>query len=233
MATVVQLRRTAQIQPDPAEKWRGGGMAVVVVASPAVGSGKTTLAAHLAVQAQHAGTGPVVVLDMATDGAVEKWRDMRGDRGPAVYHAPPLKLAETLLSLKDDGVRLCIVDTPAIADATSLGHAIAVADLILMPVRMRTREVGKASKLCKAIVSDGIVVVPCVRVQADEEQMFHDVFRRLIVTGSSIPRSIEQSSDFTAAMQEGGTVAENRKESRAAEEIARLWQDLRKILYDL
>lgn len=233
MATVVQLRNTAQAQPDPAENWRGGGMAVVVVASPMAGSGKTTLAAHLAVQAQQAGTGPAVLLDMATDGAVQKWRDMRGDRGPAVYHAPPLKLAETLLSLKDDGIRLCIVDTPAIADATSLSHAIAVADLVLMPVRMRTREVSKAIKLCKAIVSEGIMVVPRVRVQDNEETMVGDVLERMVISGASLPSIIGQSSDFTTSMQEGGTVAENRKESRAAEEIKKLWQALRKILYDL
>ena len=46
-------------------------MRVLALASQKGGSGKTTLSGHLAVQAQRAGAGPVVLIDIDPQGRVK------------------------------------------------------------------------------------------------------------------------------------------------------------------
>ena len=48
-------------------------MHVLVLASQKGGSGKTTLSGHLAVEADHAGIGPVALLDTDPQGSLSHW----------------------------------------------------------------------------------------------------------------------------------------------------------------
>jgi cellulose biosynthesis protein BcsQ len=54
-------------------------MHVIAVASQKGGSGKTTLAGHIAVQAELAGAGPVAVVDTDPQGSLSDW--CRSDAG--------------------------------------------------------------------------------------------------------------------------------------------------------
>ena len=61
-------------------------MRVLALASQKGGSGKTTLSGHLAVQAQLAGAGPVVLIDIDPQGSLTGWMRLRRPRpaaGPA------------------------------------------------------------------------------------------------------------------------------------------------------
>ena len=48
-------------------------MRVLALVSLKGGSGKTTLAAHLAVQADESGAGPLVLMDTDTHGGLTDW----------------------------------------------------------------------------------------------------------------------------------------------------------------
>ena len=48
-------------------------MKVVAVASQKGGSGKTTLAGHIAVQAERMGAGPVAMIDTDPQGSLAEW----------------------------------------------------------------------------------------------------------------------------------------------------------------
>ncbi len=52
-------------------------MHVIVVASRKGGAGKTTLAGHLAVQAERQGDGPVALLDTDSQGSLADWWNLR------------------------------------------------------------------------------------------------------------------------------------------------------------
>src|SRR3569623_879979 len=58
-------------------------MRVLAMASQKGGSGKTTLSGHLAVQAQLAGAGPVVLIDIDPQGSLSDWWNARHDEYPA------------------------------------------------------------------------------------------------------------------------------------------------------
>ena len=57
-------------------------MRVLALASQKGGSGKTTLSGHLAVQAQRAGAGPVVLIDIDPQGSLADWWNEREDEYP-------------------------------------------------------------------------------------------------------------------------------------------------------
>ena len=59
-------------------------MHVIVLASQKGGAGKTTLAAHIAVAAEAAGDGPVVLIDADPQGSLSAWWNVREAQVPAL-----------------------------------------------------------------------------------------------------------------------------------------------------
>ena len=60
-------------------------MHVLVLASQKGGAGKTTLSRHLAVEAERAGAGPVVLLDADPQGGLAAWWNRRQATTPVFF----------------------------------------------------------------------------------------------------------------------------------------------------
>ena len=75
-------------------------MYVVAVASQKGGSGKTTLAGHIAVEAERANAGPVALIDTDPQGSLAEWWNEREAESPLFAS-----------NLDVDGVELLVVDT--------------------------------------------------------------------------------------------------------------------------
>lgn len=86
-------------------------MKTIVLASQKGGVGKTTLAGHLAVAAEKAGAGPVVVIDTDPQGSLAAWWNAREASAPA-FSPLTSDLAGQLAGLAAAGVALVIIDTP-------------------------------------------------------------------------------------------------------------------------
>ena len=126
-------------------------MQAIVLASQKGGSGKTTLVAHLAVAAQAAGCGPVVMLDTDPQATLTKWWQQREADSPQMAEVPIADLGAKLGELKGAGFRMAIIDTPP-AITSSIRAVIEVADLVLLPVRPSPADlwaVGGTLDLCK------------------------------------------------------------------------------------
>ena len=81
-------------------------MRVLALASQKGGSGKTTLSGHLAVQAQRAGAGPVVLIDIDPQGSLADWWNEREAEYPAFAHTTVARLAnevDLFVAGKDGG----------------------------------------------------------------------------------------------------------------------------------
>ena len=74
-------------------------MRVLALASQKGGSGKTTLSGHLAVQAQRAGAGPVVLIDIDPQGSLADWWNEREAEYPAFAQTTVARLANDLAIL--------------------------------------------------------------------------------------------------------------------------------------
>ena len=90
-------------------------MRVLALASQKGGSGKTTLSGHLAVQAQRAGAGPVVLIDIDPQGSLADWWNEREAEYPAFAQTTVSRLASDLLVLRQQGFKLAVIDTPPAA----------------------------------------------------------------------------------------------------------------------
>ncbi len=86
------------------------------MASQKGGSGKTTLSGHLAVQAQLAGAGPVVLIDIDPQGSLADWWNEREAELPAFAQTTVLRLAADLAILRQQGF-----SAPAVAQRPQQG----------------------------------------------------------------------------------------------------------------
>ena len=109
-------------------------MRVLALASQKGGSGKTTLSGHLAVQAQLAGAGPVVLIDIDPQGSLADWWNEREAEFPAFAQTTVARLASDLAVLRQQGFKLAVIDTPP-AITMAIQSVISVAELIVVPTR--------------------------------------------------------------------------------------------------
>ena len=109
-------------------------MQTIVFASQKGGSGKTAVAAHMAVQAVQAGFGPVAMIDTDPQGSLHGWWKLREDATPALIRSNAEELPENLEHLRGQGYALALIDTqPAVTDAIS--DVVKHADLVVIPCR--------------------------------------------------------------------------------------------------
>ncbi len=126
-------------------------MQIIVLACQKGGSGKTTLCASIAVAAEAAGMGPVVVIDTDPQATLTTWWEARPADTPVLADIPIAALPGKLAALQAAGYRLVIIDTPP-AITASIRAVIGVASLVLIPVRPSPADlwaVGGTLELCK------------------------------------------------------------------------------------
>jgi hypothetical protein len=105
-------------------------MQTIVIASGKGGSGKTTLTAHLAVEA---GSGAWVV-DTDKQATLLQWHERRESDTPGRLDMPFAQLAKGLTALAEDSAAWCFIDTaPASREQTAA--VLRLADVVVIPVR--------------------------------------------------------------------------------------------------
>jgi chromosome partitioning protein len=111
-------------------------MRTIAVISQKGGTGKTTLAVHLAAAASAAGLVALVV-DTDPQATACTWRTWRGDMDPDVIDcAAHALLPRKLVQAAELGADLAVIDTPPSADIMAR-EACRAADLLLIPCRPR------------------------------------------------------------------------------------------------
>lgn len=98
------------------------------------GSGKTSLCAHIAVEAERAKDGPVYLIDTDPQGTLSTWHESRVADTPHRIEVKLPALLAALDTLAGHGAALCMIDTaPTRADENA--ELFRLADLVLVPVR--------------------------------------------------------------------------------------------------
>lgn len=193
------------------------------------GSGRTTLAIHLAVEADRAGV-PVVLVDTDPQATAALWGQWRGkDSTPEVLDcaAPPL-LAGKVAALRKAGAQLILIDTPPHANATAVAAA-SIADIILIPVRARAFDLAAAratadlvktwKKPAWAVFMSGSPTATTIHADAAK------------VLGVPIaPVRLPERADFHVGLADGQAAQDLAPTGKAAHEVAVLWAWLRTLL---
>ncbi len=79
-------------------------MRIITIASKKGGSGKTTLAGHLAVEADRNGAGPVAIIDTDPQGSLAAWWNSRESPAPLFAAVDVTQLGAQLAVLSRQGI---------------------------------------------------------------------------------------------------------------------------------
>ena len=192
------------------------------MASQKGGSGKTTLSGHLAVQAQLAGAGPVVLIDIDPQGSLADWWNERKADLPAFAQTTVSRLASDLAILRQQGFKLAVIDTPP-AITMAIQSVISVAELIVIPTRPSPhdlRAVGATVDLCERAGKPLLFVVNGATPKA---KITSEAAVALSQHGTVAPITIHHRTDFAGSMIDGRTVMEVDPKGRSAQEVIHLW----------
>ena len=206
-------------------------MRVLAFASQKSGAGKTTLAGHIAVQAQRAGTKPVVLVDVDPDASLTDWFALREeDDEPLKVARSNLKdLPGKLQQLRADGVELVVIDTPPTLHQ-AIDESIIAADLVAIPTRPCAHDLAAAGATVEAVQRHGKPFVFVVNGTEPEGELGPEVVMALAQHGSIATVSIPRSVAMLETMVDGRTVMELPDNPAPASEVAKLWDYLSKRL---
>jgi chromosome partitioning protein len=205
-------------------------MKTLAILSQKGGTGKTTLALHLAVAAERRDV-PAVVLDLDPQASAAGWKDSRSDETPSVISLQPSRLAKALEVAKANGAELVIIDSaPHSADAAVA--AAEAADFVLIPCRagiLDLRAIATTARIVKITGKPASVVLNTAPPRAP--RLIEDATEAVKQHGLEVaPIVIHQRSAYAHALTAGQSAEEYEPDGKAAEEIAELFQWLRKLL---
>jgi chromosome partitioning protein len=198
-------------------------MRVLVFTTQKGGSGKTTLAASLAVAAVQDGE-TVHAIDVDPQGSLFNWGQRRHGRGIVTAKADAADVKRELARARHVGATLAIVDTPGLYGAT-VTLALQEADLCLMPIKPSILDVeasrATVDQLRRLKRKFAFVLNQCT--PASQTRTL-DAATALVKVGALAPSMVAARSDFLDAMTAGQGVTETNAKGKAAQEIALLWQ---------
>jgi chromosome partitioning protein len=210
-------------------------MKVLGLLSRKGGSGKTTLAIHLAVTAQGSGRR-VLLIDADPQGSTAAWWKARAAATPELEAVSPDRLGALLDTARASGVDLAIIDTrPSVeADASQVA---ALSDFVLIPTRpaildlraiLATLDIVKGSSIRAALILNAC---QAPRGSGDASAT-SDARNALKAFGVPVvPVAIVQRAALSHALVGGMTAAETEPDGKAAKEIRALWRFVERELF--
>ena len=129
-------------------------MKTIVITSQKGGSGKTTLAAHLAVEAERSGDGAAWLIDTDQQATLTTWHDRREAETPALFEVALPRLPQALAQMETEGAAYCFIDTAPAHSEQNKG-VIQLADLVLIPVRPSPADLWAVSSTVELVKDAG------------------------------------------------------------------------------
>jgi chromosome partitioning protein len=201
-------------------------MKIIIVTSQKGGSGKTTLVAHLSVEAERVGDCPAWVIDTDEQGTLSQWHERRESETPQRAEMPFSKLEVGLKNLADMGATYCFIDTaPTIS--TQSEFLIGLADMVLIPVRPSPADLWSVSEtvaLVKAANKPFLFVMTQAKPQAT---ITAQCVAALSEHGRVAQTFIADRVPYAGAMTDGRAAQELAAKSAASLEIANLWKNVK------
>jgi chromosome partitioning protein len=208
-------------------------MHIIAVIAQKGGTGKTTLALCLAVEAERHGKTTAVV-DLDPQATASNWGDRRQTTNPVIVSAQPARLRQVLAAARANGADLVFIDTPARSEQSAL-EAAKASDIVLIPCRPAIYDLetlGTTVELIRyagarptAVVLNGVPSRGAKRAQAEE-----------VVRGLAIP-ICPAAFGYRAAFNDSGalglTAYEYEPGGKAALEIEQVYTFVSKLVKEL
>jgi len=202
-------------------------MNVIVFASRKGGTGKSTLAAHLAA---HCGktSRSCLLIDSDPQGSLTLWHNLRNNEAPKL-RSGVTGFSETIESARREDFEWVLVDTPPLV-SEPVGDAIRAATLIVIPARPAVFDLNAVTEtiaVARRVQRPFAVVLNAVPPKrlGTESPMVAMARRTLLALDAPVwSGQITQRTNLALSLADGGSVDESNADARvAADEIAGLW----------
>lgn len=203
-------------------------MKVLTVANRKGGAGKSTCAAHLALESVASGM-KTILIDMDPQKTLEMWWDKRTDENPFLIDTTANNLQASIDTLREKAFDLCIIDTPGDASQNAIA-GIKVADLVIIPSKPTAPDlaaigrtismVEESGKAFAFVITQGIIRAKATLQAASVLSQF----------GAVAPSVISNRTAYANAMGLGSSACFLDKQ--AEEEIRQVWNFVKARLFE-
>jgi chromosome partitioning protein len=208
-------------------------MDVIAVIAQKGGTGKTTLALSLAVEAQRLGK-TTAVIDLDPQATAANWGDRRHPHAdtPVIVSAQAARLSQVLKSARDSGADLVLIDTPAKASEVALA-SVRAANLVLIPCRPAVFDLDTIETTYDLIRAAGkpvkiTVILNGVPPQGTKRREAEDVISERGI--EVCPAAFGQRAAFANSGALGQAAQEYEARGKAALEIQMVYEYVSKLL---
>ncbi|MEB3702470.1 ParA family protein [Candidatus Bealeia paramacronuclearis] len=205
-----------------------GAMKVLTVANRKGGAGKSTCAAHLALESIRDGIKTIIV-DLDPQKTLEGWWNRRDSDDLPLIDLPEKKTEEVLKNISSKGFELCIVDTPGDASQNSrLG--ISLADLVLIPSKPTAPDLSAIGRTISMVEEQDKKYVFVLTQGIVRSKATFQASSVLSSFGPVAPAVISNRTSYASAMGMGNSACEIDK--AAEEESRQVWKFIKDRLFE-
>lgn len=202
-------------------------MKTVVITSQKGGSGKTTVAAHLAVATEQTGHGPSVLIDTDPQQTLTTWWKAREAETPKLAPVSLRELPAKLATLRGMGFTWCFIDTPpALTERNK--QVLGLADLVLIPTRPSPNDLWSLGATLDLVRQSGTPFVFVLTQAKGNARITVQTMAALSEHGRIFEAVVHDRIGYATAMTDGRTALEITPSGPAAREVTGLWGLLRK-----
>jgi chromosome partitioning protein len=201
-------------------------MRIISLVSQKGGSGKTTLAGHIAIQAERMDLGPVALLDADPQENLADWLIERHAETPIYDKTSLWQLDKHVVRFRHLGIKLVVVDTPP--GITELHRKIiGISDIVVVPARPSPHDLRALGKTVTMIEDQAKPLAFVLNGASSRARITSETVLALSQHGTVAPVILHQRANFASSMIDGRTVMETDRRSRSTAEIAQLTQYLK------
>ncbi len=203
-------------------------MKIIAIIGQKGGSGKTTTALGLAVEAARKGRA-VAVIDLDPQATATNWSDRREMKdAPAVVSCQVVRLRQVLDAAKAQGVKVAIIDTAGKSTDAAIAAA-KVADTVLMPIQPQLFDIETLQNVKEVLTLAGNPAAAVVINRASVQGRRHEETREAAAAmGFTVaPVVLYQRAAHGDAGNIGQTAAEYEPKGKAAQEMTMLYDYLK------
>lgn len=205
-------------------------MKTIVITSQKGGSGKTMLAAHLAVEVERTG-GEAWLIDTDRQATLSLWHDRRQAETPQRLAASFARIAEGLATIATQGADYCFIDTaPTISDQNTT--LLDLADLVLIPVRPSPSDLWAVAETVEQVKDAGKPFLFVITQAKQQATITAQAVAALSQHGRVAQAFVADRVAYAASMTGGNTAPEIVPKGHAATEIAALWNELKSFFHE-
>lgn len=201
-------------------------MQTIIINSQKGGSAKTMLAAHLSIEAERNGDGPVYLIDTDPQGTLTRWHTLRQAQTPQRVEVPFAVLDKGIAKLKERGASYCIVDT-APSKAEDVLSLLKLAQLVIVPVQPSPSDIWSAAATFQLLKAERIPFLFVITRTINNASITAKSVANLSKFGEVAATFIANRTAYASAMTDGRTAPELAPKGPAANEIADLWKEVK------